>query len=99
MMYGLSFVNSPFSRSISQLHTNAGCTMGSLPMSGTSLQQNCDVAVTDNEGCTVQQDANENSFGPNYNSNGGGVHVFLWTEESMKMWFFPVNFFSCLNLY
>jgi len=72
------------------LHTNAGCFMNGQWQSGRTMQGNCDVVPTGNAGCGVQ--ANKaNTYGDNFNRNGGGVYAMERTSGSIRVWFFPRN--------
>lgn len=41
-----------------------------------------------NGGCAVN-DRRDNSFGHNFNSNGGGVYAMEWTSSKVSVWFWP----------
>ncbi|KAJ3510113.1 hypothetical protein NMY22_g16071 [Coprinellus aureogranulatus] len=73
----------------STLHTSANCTM---PMqrnqTGTNGQLDCDAAVNFNVGCGVQY-SQANSYGPNFNKNGGGWIALERDNKFMKTWFWP----------
>ncbi|KAI9455818.1 glycoside hydrolase family 16 protein [Boletus coccyginus] len=77
------------------LHTSANCTMPPLrAMSGTSQGNNCDVSETENTSCGVTVNS-PNSFGPSFNSAGGGwyaiertssfIKVFFWSRHSINV--------------
>ncbi|KAJ7275634.1 laminarinase [Mycena rebaudengoi] len=69
------------------LHTNAGCTMpASRAQTGTSVLNNCDVAATNNAGCGVQVN-DARSYGPSFNSQGGGWYAVERTNAFIKVWF------------
>ncbi|KAA1472515.1 2 beta-glucan [Dentipellis sp. KUC8613] len=69
------------------LHTSAGCTMpASRDESGTPLQNDCNVAVNSNAGCGVLEN-DPNSYGPDFNSNGGGWWAMERTSDEVKIWF------------
>ncbi|KAF9035228.1 endo-1,3(4)-beta-glucanase [Panaeolus papilionaceus] len=71
------------------LHTSTGCTMpASRLQTGTAGQNDCDVAVNFNTGCTVKF-ATANSYGPSFNANGGGWYAIERTPEHISVWFFP----------
>ncbi|KAJ7175187.1 laminarinase [Mycena crocata] len=73
------------------LHTDAGCTMpASRSQTGTSVLNNCDVAATSNSGCGVKVN-DARSYGPTFNSNGGGVYAVERTNAFIKVWFWPRN--------
>ncbi|PPR05555.1 hypothetical protein CVT24_003294 [Panaeolus cyanescens] len=73
------------------LHTKTGCTMpAARTQTGTSGQNDCDVAVNGNTGCTVKFPTS-NSYGPNFNSNGGGWYAMERTPDHISVWFFPRN--------
>ncbi|RDX45720.1 laminarinase [Lentinus brumalis] len=69
------------------LHTNAGCTMpDGRSQTGNSVGNNCDVAATGNSGCGVQA-TSANSYGPGFNSAGGGFYAMERTNSFIKVWF------------
>ncbi|RDB27908.1 putative glycosidase C21B10.07 [Hypsizygus marmoreus] len=69
------------------LHTNAGCTMpSSRSQTGTSTGNNCDSAATNNAGCGVKF-TDSRSYGPTFNSNGGGWYAMERTTSYIKVWF------------
>ncbi|KAH0581301.1 hypothetical protein H2248_012398 [Termitomyces sp. 'cryptogamus'] len=69
------------------LHTNAGCTMpSSRRQSGTATGNNCDSAVMNNAGCGVKF-SDSRSYGPAFNSNGGGWFAMERTSSFIKVWF------------
>jgi len=72
----------------STLHTAAGCTMPSsgAEQTGTTVSTDCDAFDNFNAGCGVQEPSS-NSFGPNFNANGGGWYVMERTSQFIKMWF------------
>lgn len=73
------------------LHTSAGCTMpGSRAMTGVPTLNDCDVAANGNSGCGVQAPTT-NSYGPQFNANGGGIYATERTSSFIKVWFFPRN--------
>jgi hypothetical protein len=69
------------------LHTDSGCTVpSSRSQSGTTLGTNCDVAVTNNKGCGVRS-TDSRSYGPSFNSNGGGWYAMERATAGIKIWF------------
>ncbi|EJF56379.1 2 beta-glucanase [Dichomitus squalens LYAD-421 SS1] len=73
------------------LHTSSGCSMpSSRDQSGNSVGNNCDTASTNNAGCGVQV-TQSNSYGPSFNSNGGGWYAMERTDTEVKVWFWPRN--------
>ncbi|PRP77622.1 putative endo-1,3(4)-beta-glucanase [Planoprotostelium fungivorum] len=72
------------------LHTNAGCSLNGQSQSGRTMQSNCDVVATGNAGCGVQS-SKANSYGDNFNRNGGGIYVMERTSTSIRIWNFPRN--------
>lgn len=74
---------------IQTLHTGSGCAMppeSSSSFTGTWLNTNCDVRMTDNAGCGVLGSAG--SFGEGFNANGGGVYAMDWTNELIRVFVF-----------
>lgn len=76
------------------LHTNPGCTIASsdtsvLNITGTLIDgTDCAAADTGNAGCGVRA-TQSNTFGSAFNSNGGGVYAMEWTNDGIKVFFFP----------
>ncbi|KAF9567184.1 2 beta-glucanase [Agrocybe pediades] len=69
------------------LHTSSGCTMpSSRSETGTAVGNNCDSAATNNAGCGVKVD-DSRSYGPTFNSNGGGWYAMERTSSFIKVWF------------
>ncbi|KIK58774.1 glycoside hydrolase family 16 protein [Collybiopsis luxurians FD-317 M1] len=68
------------------LHTGPSCTMpASRTMTGTVLNNDCDADDDGNEGCGVQFAAN--TFGPSFNSQGGGWFAMERTDTFISIWF------------
>ncbi len=63
-----------------QLHATAN------PWHRNSVGNNCDVAATGNSGCGVQA-TSANSYGPGFNSAGGGFYAMERTSSFIKVWF------------
>jgi len=73
------------------LHTSSGCTMpSSTSQTGTTLTTDCDAFVNSNSGCGVAAPTT-NSYGPPFNSNGGGWYAMERTNSYIKIWFWPRN--------
>ncbi|KAF9528601.1 glycoside hydrolase family 16 protein [Crepidotus variabilis] len=73
------------------LHTSGGCSMpGSRDETGSPTQLDCNAAVNGNSGCGVKF-RNSNSYGPSFNSNGGGWYALERTSSSIKVWFWARN--------
>jgi hypothetical protein len=62
------------------VHTSAGCNLasssaGSLSISGSVIGgTDCSALDTGNQGCGIRA-STANSYGPGFNSNGGGVYA------------------------
>ncbi|CAE7231292.1 unnamed protein product, partial [Symbiodinium pilosum] len=67
----------------STLHTSDGCYM--YGVDGISTP-NC-VSGQGQSGCGVN--GPDNSGGPGFNANGGGVFATQWTTEAIYIWFWP----------
>ncbi|KAI0087574.1 putative laminarinase [Irpex rosettiformis] len=79
------------SPNLMSLHTSANCNMpASRTMTGTATVNNCDVNTDGNSGCGVQAPTT-NSYGPSFNSNGGGFYAMERTNSFIKVWFWPRN--------
>ncbi|KAF4601521.1 hypothetical protein EYR38_006175 [Pleurotus pulmonarius] len=59
-------------------------------VSVTSAQNDCNVAVNSNAGCGVKM-SDSRSYGPAFNSNGGGWFAVERTSTFIKAWFWPRN--------
>ncbi|KAH7318412.1 family 16 glycoside hydrolase [Stachybotrys elegans] len=69
------------------LHTTSGCRMNvRREQTGEGLQSNCDHAENQNAGCGVR--GPEESFGPRFNDNGGGIMALEWRDAGIRMWQF-----------
>jgi hypothetical protein len=56
--------------------------------SGLATQLDCNTAVNGNAGCGVRS-GNQASYGPAFNTAGGGHYVMQRTSSFIKVWFFP----------
>ncbi|KXN84669.1 putative glycosidase C21B10.07 [Leucoagaricus sp. SymC.cos] len=73
------------------LHTGSGCTMpASRDQTGANTQLDCDAAVNGNTGCGVRFPTT-NSFGPEFNSNGGGWFAVERSSTHINIFFWPRN--------
>jgi hypothetical protein len=81
------------------LHTGSGCAMAPQNTSQFAGQQytgslatpDCDVndpAQATNAGCGVV-DGRSNTFGTQFNAQGGGVLAMQWTSDAISIWNFP----------
>ncbi|KAH9836567.1 endo-1,3(4)-beta-glucanase-like protein [Rhodofomes roseus] len=69
------------------LHVGSTCSMpSSRDESGTPQSNDCDVNTDGNSGCGVQNPTT-NSFGPDFNSAGGGWYTMERTSSEVKVWF------------
>ncbi|KAJ7450860.1 laminarinase [Mycena latifolia] len=73
------------------LHTAPGCTMpASRAETGTALLADCDGTLPGNAGCGVK--LNEaTSYGPAFNTNGGGWYAVERTNSKILVWFWARN--------
>ncbi|KAJ6481084.1 glycoside hydrolase family 16 protein [Mycena sanguinolenta] len=73
------------------LHTSPGCTMpASRTQTGTSLLLDCDTSVNGNAGCGVTV-GKAPSYGPTFNSDGGGWYAIERTTSFINVWFWSRN--------
>jgi len=78
---------------VSTLHTDDGCTQAGVDKSkftGTSTSPNCYINAPGqgtNQGCGIQ--GAEGSYGAGLNSAGGGVFATEWTDEYIRIFFWP----------
>lgn len=69
------------------LHTIGGCTMDvERRQTGTPVYSECD-DTHGNAGCGVV--GPPDTYGPEFNSNGGGVYALEICNEGIRVWFFP----------
>jgi len=70
------------------LHTTANCTQcADRLQTGNVLLNECDVAASNNAGCGVQFNQ-PNSYGSDFNANGGGYYIMqLSREAGINIWF------------
>lgn len=88
-------VNDPTSNQMT-LHTSDGCTIPknppqgvqSLLATGTVINAQCAFVNGDNSGCAFV-DNDPQSHGHGFNIIAGGVYAHLWTNDSIKIWYFP----------
>ncbi|KAB8336654.1 hypothetical protein FH972_020965 [Carpinus fangiana] len=67
------------------LHTDNGCNLAKTgAFTGKPGNTNCAYQP----GCGVDA-ANPNSYGINFNNNGGGVYATEWNSDALSIWFFP----------
>lgn len=73
------------------MHTDAGCTIAGTGASGTFGPNDCNEAVNGNSGCgfTASSTATPYNYGDSLNSIGGGVYATEWTNQYVRIWFFP----------
>ena len=70
------------------LHTTNGCSMTvKRKETGSSLTTNCYNGTDGNAGCGVK--GSPATFGPVFNSNGGGVYATELRSAGIRTWFFP----------
>jgi hypothetical protein len=65
------------------LYTTGTCTINGTGQTGSLATTNCSTA----EGCSVE--GSTDSYGTEFNSLNGGVYAMLWTDEAIRLWFFP----------
>jgi len=76
------------------VHTSTGCNLASsnatsLSISGSVIGgTDCSALDTGNQGCGIRA-GTTNSFGPGFNSNGGGVYAMKWDTTGIAVYFFP----------
>lgn len=73
------------------LHTSPDCLMPtSRTMAGTPTYDTCDVTLNFNAGCGVKFPT-ASSFGPAFNTNGGGWYAMERSQTYFKIWFWSRN--------
>ncbi|KAF8168078.1 glycoside hydrolase family 16 protein [Crassisporium funariophilum] len=68
------------------LDTNASFT-GTVSSAGGHNHTNCDANINDNSGCGITEWSRA-SYGPYFDSQGGGVFVMKWDENDISVWSF-----------
>lgn len=68
------------------MHTAGTCSITDSGMSGSVNATGCgeDLGTV---GCVIEGE--QGSYGTSFNKQGGGVYAMEWTEEHVKIWFFP----------
>ena len=70
------------------LHTANHCKIDvKRKQTGSALHNNCYNATNSNAGCGVQ--GKDSTFGPAFNSAGGGVYAMELRDAGIRTWFFP----------
>ncbi|KAK4250711.1 glycoside hydrolase [Corynascus novoguineensis] len=82
-------VNEATTGNLVALHTTAGCTMADVrrDMAGAAGQADCHNATNSNAGCNVR--GQPATYGPDFNTRGGGVVALEWRTEGIRVWVFP----------
>ncbi|KAL1847143.1 hypothetical protein Plec18167_001985 [Paecilomyces lecythidis] len=70
------------------LHTQGDCKITNTGMTGALTADQCSL-TEGTSGCTIE--GTEDSFGTGFNDIQGGVYAMEWTDEYIKIWFFPRN--------
>ena len=68
------------------MHTSGTCSLKDEGMSGAVNATGCGEALGP-VGCVIEGE--QGSYGTSFNRGGGGVYAMEWTEEHLKIWFFP----------
>lgn len=68
------------------MHTAGTCSIKDEGMSGSVNATGCgeDLGTV---GCVIE--GHKGSYGTSFNKQGGGVYAMEWTEQYLKIWFFP----------
>ncbi|KAH9850674.1 concanavalin A-like lectin/glucanase domain-containing protein [Lenzites betulinus] len=83
-----------YSNNQATIHTAHGCTIPSsnsatLNITGNVVGgTNCAAAETGNAGCGMTA-TQSNTYGVDFNNNGGGVYAMQWVDSGISVWFFP----------
>ncbi|KAJ5513730.1 Concanavalin A-like lectin/glucanases superfamily [Penicillium fimorum] len=70
------------------MHTAGTCSLTDADMTGSVNATGCgeDLGTV---GCIVE--GHQGSYGTPFNKQNGGVYTLQWTDESLKIWYFPRN--------
>jgi hypothetical protein len=68
------------------MHTAGTCSITDTGMTGAVNATGCgeDLGTV---GCVIE--GQQGSYGTSFNKQGGGVYAMQWTEQFVKIWFFP----------
>lgn len=68
------------------MHTAGTCSITDTGMTGAVNATGCgeDLGTV---GCVIEGE--QGSYGTSFNKQGGGVYAMQWTEQFVKIWFFP----------
>ncbi|KAJ5195580.1 uncharacterized protein N7498_009018 [Penicillium cinerascens] len=71
------------------MHTGGTCSIKDEGMSGFVNATGCgeDLGTV---GCVIE--GQKGSYGTSFNKQGGGVYAMEWTEQYLKIWFFPRDY-------
>ncbi|KAJ7212052.1 concanavalin A-like lectin/glucanase domain-containing protein [Mycena pura] len=76
------------------IHTDPGCSLttddpAALGASASAVTggTDCAAATSGNAGCGMRSPSSQ-SFGPGFNSNGGGVYAMQWVSSGISVYFF-----------
>lgn len=70
------------------LHTNTNCKVDGLGQTGAQASYDCALDTAGTGGCDVNA-VQPNTYGTGFNDNDGGVYAMEWTDDFIKLWFFP----------
>lgn len=68
------------------MHTAGTCSLTDTGMTGAVNATGCGESLG-TVGCVIEGD--RGSYGTSFNRQGGGVYAMEWTEQFLKIWFFP----------
>lgn len=68
------------------MHTSGTCSIKDEGMTGVVNATGCGEELGP-VGCVIE--GHKGSYGTPFNKQGGGVYAMEWTEEHLKIWFFP----------
>ncbi|KAJ5316507.1 hypothetical protein PENANT_c019G00547 [Penicillium antarcticum] len=68
------------------MHTAGTCSLTDTDMTGVVNATGCgeDLGTV---GCVIE--GHKGSYGTSFNGQGGGVYAMQWTDEFLKIWYFP----------
>ncbi|KAJ5856655.1 uncharacterized protein N7529_010599 [Penicillium soppii] len=68
------------------MHTAGTCSLTDTDMTGTVNATGCgeDLGTV---GCVIE--GHKGSYGTSFNGQGGGVYAMEWTDDYLKIWYFP----------